>query len=202
MKLQRLEQITALITLFLLLGTCCVVYLKIIENNAKNKVHKSHKWSFTVCFTAAMAYIVFLTDSIPIHQSDVRSIDWLITCPLLLIEMGRLLETSTSFDSNITAAIFASIFMNIFGWGGAPNGICLLLAFTMLFFVAIHLHVMYKKSVSKHRNKVMFFFSFWFLYGIIASLRLLYFTPSMANIGYNVLDLITKAGLGLAFLDI
>ena len=199
MKLAQVEQITFILTFFLLISTSSIAYIKTWESKNDTKLQASYKWSATICLIASLSYYLILTDASSVTLSDLRSIDWLVTCPLLLIEMGLLLGVGPKNYTVIRAAL-ASMLMIIFGWGGAPSAAWLIVSFVLLAYITQQLQILYKSSRSKHRRIVPLFFAFWFFYGLIAVLRLVspdFFSNSLVNIGYNTLDAVTKAGMGL-----
>lgn len=157
-------------------------------------------WSALICLIAAGFYVELNDQRIGLSLSAVRNLDWLITCPLLALEMSALLGASLADPDAIFAAT-ASAVMVLMGWGERVDACRLLLGFGALGIVATSLRSLAsrKRSTERNRGLVAFFFSLWLLYGLVAVLRSVdAITGVLAAVGFNVLDCGSKAIFGMA----
>ena len=157
-------------------------------------------WSALICLIAAGFYVELNGQRMGLSISTVRNLDWLITCPLLALEMSALLGASLADPDAIVAAA-ASAVMVLIGWGERVDACRLLLGFGALGIVTTSLRSLARRKRSTERNRglVAFFFSLWLLYGLVAVLRSAdVITGVSAATSFNVLDCGSKALFGMA----
>ena len=160
----------------------------------------ANMWSGLICLIAAGFYIELNDQRIGLAPSTVRSMDWLITCPLLALEMSALLGVSVADRDAMTAAA-ASAAMVLIGWGDRVCAWRLLLGFIALGVVAVSLRSMARRrrASARRRGLVAFFFSLWVLYGVVAVLRSTgVLTGVLTGASFNTLDCGSKAVFGIA----
>ena len=169
-----------------------------------------------VTIIASIAY-VFLTKSYSTHQNfDLtfyRYLDWFATTPLLLLsliiylsylknkdENTKTIETEDDkfniilIDKKILIIILLNFIMLIFGYLGESKLMNYILA-NILGFIAfiIMLYLICKNYCHKSNIKVFIVFSIvWSMYGVVY-----FWGNNSKNIGYNILDIIAKVGLGI-----
>ena len=78
------------------------------NDDLSKSARNSNITSGIICLFAAFMYISMKNSTLNVDVGILRSIDWLITCPLLLIEMAFLLGTSLK-NKFVWIAILASI---------------------------------------------------------------------------------------------
>lgn len=159
--------------------------------------------SATLCIVAALAYADMHMSFTGLMQNDVRSLDWLVTCPLLVIEMAVLLGARPG-DATVLIAATASLFMILSGWNAHQNPFALMIGFVFLGMVAGLLFTLNKKYKWCERDRVVYqrvvwwAFALWPLYGLVACLGLLCAVRIEATqCAYNVLDIFSKGAFGL-----
>lgn len=212
---RSLEALTRYTTLVLLLVTAVanayagLTATLLSSRNKNDNVESTQKhvewrqanlWSMVVCLIAFGFYVkLHCNDDCALTESSIRSMDWLITCPLLLFEMGAILMVPL-FDTRLWAIAVASVLMNLIGWGAKPTTICLLSGFAFLAFIAgVLANIMQNEKNSKRRrNVVTIFFALWALYGVVAALSSSDNVTSIwASNAFNILDCGSKAIFGL-----
>lgn len=159
----------------------------------------SNFWSAVVCIVAAGFYIELNTQRTGLPSVTVRNLDWLITCPLLALEMGSLLGGAVS-DGSVVIAALASGAMILIGWGDAIDTARLVLGFAALAIVALALlgTARRAKASRSRRRIVALFFAVWLLYGLVAVARSANLCGAAgASASYNLLDGVSKAAFGL-----
>lgn len=140
-------------------------------------------YSFFSTVIATCFYFVFNVQgraSIPL-----RYLDWVITTPLLLIELCILIGIEKW--SLIVPILFLNLSVFVFGWFGetqrVPRPIGCLLAFIPFFILFFLLYRFGNTS-----GYLPFFFVVWTLYGLS------YLIPiqRVRNFSYNILDVVSK----------
>ena len=201
------------------LGTLCVLVAAALANLAvlartnsnqeeqTKNLDVANLWSAAICVIAAGCYYELNAQHLGIAIPVVRNLDWLITCPLLVLEMGSLLGAQLP-NSTLLLAVALSAAMILIGWGDKVQSSRLVLGFIALGLVGWALFSLSRQKQSRrkqHRSTVLFFFALWLLYGAVAVLRSMdACQAAAANTGYNVLDAMSKAAFGLtvAFLSL
>uniref|UniRef100_A0A6C0C221 Uncharacterized protein n=1 Tax=viral metagenome TaxID=1070528 RepID=A0A6C0C221_9ZZZZ len=159
--------------------------------------------SVTICLVAALAYLELHVSCTGLMSGDVRSLDWLITCPLLLIEMGLLLGARAT-DGVVLLAAGSSALMVITGWDAHTSSASFCYGVFFFAITALCMYNLWRRSRSTRTREgavrlAAAAFALWPLYGIVAaSVLLCGSSQAMANIGYNVLDIGSKGFLGLS----
>jgi len=169
-----------------------------------------------VTIIASIAY-VFLTKSYSTHQNfDLtfyRYLDWFATTPLLLLsliiylsylknknENAKTIETEDDTfniilkDKKILLIILLNLLMLVFGYMGETKFINYILANILGFIPFIlMLYIICKNYCHKSNINVFIIFSIvWTMYGVVY-----FFGNNNKNICYNILDIISKVGLGI-----
>lgn len=133
-----------------------------------------------------------------------RYVDWSITTPIMLLVLILAFNYNNKKGPisffNFLIILFFNYFMLGFGYLGevgtldktTANGIGFLGFFGLYYFI-------YKKYISGKNNSDnnMLFYSFlilWAFYGVFYTME-----PVLRNVGYNVLDLLSKCFVGIFF---
>ena len=195
------ETITRFCTLLLLLAGLVANVLVLRPSSgedSKTRNKSANIWAAVVCFVAAFAYIELQGHFCGIPMNDVRHADWLITCPLLLLEMGALLNVSAQ-NKRIQCAIAASALMVLVGWAEAPSPLQLLCGFALLGVITWQLIALAKNQKDKSKQRIVIvFFSLWFLYGFVAmAVTWASLNSDVSGTMYNILDGASKGIFGL-----
>jgi len=181
--------------------TCFVLLLTSAVNvvTARKTKDTSNSYSAGICFIAGCAYLLMIHH--PEHLSLWRNIDWLLTCPLLILEftsMRRPRTTQSEACASATAiALVFTALMILVGWGARPSVPRTLASFACLLIVSCALGRSMKTREQKspqHDSVVIFFFLLWFFYGLVVLL------PSarlFREASFSALDVATKAMFGL-----
>lgn len=133
-----------------------------------------------------------------------RHSDWLITCPILIFEIAFLMGFKKQDIPLVTgAAVFAAI-MVIMGlsarrsstqWPFWLSGCAALVAVYALMYTQYRRASVPDKDGDKDsesRRAALFFLAVWIPYGIVY-----WASDDLRNVCYNVLDVISKVGLGV-----
>lgn len=155
-------------------------------------VLRKKRLSSIVCLVAGATY--WLIAYGVQDEMSMRSLDWIITCPFLLMELVDYMECENQgIDWLLICAIIASVGMNLCGFLGDRPSLSpwqLLIGFCGL---GIVLWTMYKESLKgnpRRRRMAALFLLPWILYGIIACV-------SLTNSSYSYLDLYCKGAFSL-----
>lgn len=182
-----------------------------VKNNFSTSEDRSvlhaNSISVAICVVAALAYVELHASYTGLSSSDIRSLDWLITCPLLLIEMGILLGARGT-DGMVLLAAASSVLMILTGWNAhcSPTSFCvgvLFFALTALCIYSLWCKHNQKRTRVEAVRVVALAFALWPLYGLVAGSALFFgASPVMTNIAYNSLDVASKGifGLSIAFM--
>lgn len=171
---------------------------------------RANMLSGVICGIAALMYIFMKHPSISLEADEIRSLDWLITCPLLLLEMAALLGASVH-DPWVIVAVIGSILMVGVGWNSTYLSLPRLLGgFGFLTIVYIAMWRVGEKS--KHKNDkgksakksrlVVFFLGIWVFYGLVSCMTSFGWETNLlvSSSLYSILDIISKALFGLCVL--
>lgn len=126
------------------------------------KLRKTNRISAVVCFIAFLCYVAIIFNP---HRRMIRNVDWLITCPILLLEMQSLMGLRLSFWG--TLAFAASIAMVVAGMSKErlPRG-RIIVGFFFLLLVSFSIY-RYRSQSSQRADFFVFFFGLWFFYGCV-----------------------------------
>lgn len=133
-----------------------------------------------------------------------RYVDWSITTPIMLLVLVLAFNYNNKKGPvsfiNFLIILFFNYFMLGFGYLGevgtldktSANGLGFLGFFGLYYFI-------YKKYIAgkKNSDNNMLFYSFlilWGFYGVFYTME-----PVLRNVGYNVLDLLSKCFVGIFF---
>ena len=93
------------------------------RDNVNPKWKTSLTVSFLVCFIAAIHYIYMRNAGVDVDVVAIRYIDWLITVPLLMVELYIVLLAVTNVSSSVFKKLLAySTLMLVFGYLGEMAG--------------------------------------------------------------------------------
>ena len=214
----HLQKLTFNLAYILLIGSSILTGFESLNTFPKEIVPLKHILSIETCVTiiASIAY-AFLTQSYTTKQNfDLtfyRYLDWFATTPLLLLSLIIYLSYLKNKDENkqtpetdddtfniilkdnkIIIIILLNFLMLVFGYMGETKLLNYIGA-NMLGFIPfiLMLYLIWKHYC--HSSNIYVFIAFtivWSLYGIVY-----YFDNNNKNIGYNILDIISKVGFGI-----
>ena len=214
----HLQKLTFNLAYILLIGSSILTGFESLNTFPKEIVPLKHILSIETCVTiiASIAY-AFLTQSYTTKQNfDLtfyRYLDWFATTPLLLLsliiylsyiknkyENNQTPETDDdSFniilkDNKIIIIILLNFLMLVFGYMGETKLINYIFANSLGFIPFIlMLYLIWKHYCHSSNINVFIAFSIiWSMYGIVY-----YFDNNNKNIGYNILDIISKVWFGM-----
>ena len=131
-----------------------------------------------------------------------RYIDWFITTPLMLLALSLVLSENIGVKIRLHI-IFIIVLLNYcmlyIGYIGEINKMnkikCVMGGFVAFIFMYLIIYFNFVKPKYKLDNYILFGFYFivWSIYGIVYLLD-----EEYKNIGYNILDLISKCFIGLS----
>ena len=214
----HLQKLTFNLAYILLIGSSILTGFESLNTFPKEIVPLKHILSIETCVTiiASIAY-AFLTQSYTTKQNfDLtfyRYLDWFATTPLLLLsliiylsyiknkyENNKTIETDDDTfniilkDKTIIIIILLNFLMLSFGYIGETKLISYIFA-NILGFIPfiIMLYLIWKNYCHKSNINVFIAFSIiWSMYGIVY-----FFDNNNKNIGYNILDILSKVGFGI-----
>lgn len=133
-----------------------------------------------------------------------RYADWVITTPTMLVNLIcyyiflqnknlNFMEIWNKEWKTIIPILCLNWLMLLFGYLGEIKVLPVLISVTLGFIpFLMYFYMIYKKYVSTHSSLFYYFFIFWSLYGIAATLPY-----NMKNNWYNILDLFAKNFFGI-----
>jgi bacteriorhodopsin len=214
----HLQKLTFNLAFILLIGSSILTGFESLSTFPKEILPLKYILSIETCVTiiASIAYS-FLIKSYSTNQNfDLtfyRYLDWFATTPLLLIslilylsylknkdENNKTIDTKDDTfniilkDNKIIIIILLNLLMLSFGYMGESKVITYIFA-NILGFIPfiIMLYLIWKYYCNKSNINVFITFSIlWSMYGIVY-----FFDNNSKNISYNILDIITKVGLGI-----
>ena len=177
-------------------GVTCACLAAVSLLNLKvygsKKYRETNRISALVCFTAFLFYLAII--ACPTKQRLLRNVDWLVTCPLLLLEMQSLMG-GVRLSGWGMLAVAASMAMIVAGMSNhqLSNG-RILVGFFFLAVVAFALYRYRRDSKSSRRNDMLvaLFFSTWVLYGCVPIFNV------NADFTFACLDILSKAVFGVS----
>jgi len=214
----HLQKLTFNLAYILLIGSSILTGFGMLNTFPKEILPLKYILSIETCVTiiASIAYS-FLIKSYTIKQNFeltfYRYLDWFVTTPLLLIsliiylsytknkyENNKTIETDDDTynvilkDKNILIIILLNLLMLIFGYIGESKLINYVFANILGFipFVTM-LYIIWVNYCNQSNIHIFIIFSIiWSMYGIVY-----FFDNNSKNICYNILDIISKVGVGL-----
>ena len=168
-----------------------------------SSVRHANSISVAICAIAALAYVELHASYTGLVSSDIRSLDWLITCPLLLIEMAILLGASAT-DGVVLLAATSSMVMVLTGWNAHCNSVSFCAGVFFFALTALCMYSVWCKSSPKRTRVgasrvVALAFALWPLYGLVAGSALFCGTSvDITDTAYNSLDVASKGIFGLS----
>lgn len=196
---------TFFITYLLLFGTALVTFIEALRTGSRDARHILNL-DTAVSLVAGFVYGLFVDlsrrpDFNLQEITPVRYVDWFITTPLLLLIIllfFNYYNKETLHVSDFAIVIFLNYLMLGFGYLGeigylakpTANALGFIAFFAMLAYIYTHF---VHGAVQRHLLAVFIAFSLiWAAYGIVALM------PDVEkNVGYNILDTISKVFLGL-----
>jgi len=186
MKLKNIIQHSVFISLnFLLITTILNLVYYVVEKE------KLYLYSFLTTLIASLFYLYFYyKKSI---SSRLRYMDWIITTPILLLELCILSKIK---NSKLIITILCVNFLTFaFGWLGEVKFLSrwksCILAFVPFLFT---FYLIIKNG--DWNNFILFFIIIWTLYGLV----FLFPRKEYRNLSYNILDCISKGVFSLLLL--
>jgi bacteriorhodopsin len=206
------------------------LYIKPAENSSYSYLASALMIETGVNVVAGYFYYTFVQmivqSKVTISQlgkatSGLRSLDWLITTPFMLLSLMLFFmfddECHRNCTSTVTtedfwrdgaAIIVADIFMIILGsdfvlsWlsiGGMGAMILFLLSCGLFALIVLLFNrTFYDRSKTRYKTAVtVLFLGTWGLYPVFRMLEMGQAAPGVVQIGYNVLDLLSKGGFGV-----
>lgn len=182
-----------------------------IKSSNDRSLIRANMVSGIVCGIAALMYIFMKHPSISLKANEIRSLDWLITCPLLILEMASLLGASAMHPWVITAVVGAILMVGV-GWNSTylsyPRLLIGFVFLTIVYFAMWNVGAHAKERIykddlyAKKSRLVVFFLGIWVLYGLVSTMTSCGWTTNllMASSFYSILDIISKAVFGLCIL--
>jgi len=214
----HLQKLTFNLAFILLICASILTGFESLNNFPKEILPLKYILSIETCVTiiASIAYF-YLTRSYSTHQNfDLtfyRYLDWFVTTPLLLLSLLIYLSYLKNKDKNektvqteddtfniilkdkkVLIIILLNLLMLIFGYMGETKLINYILANILGYIPFITmLYIIWKHYCNQSNLYVFIIFSIvWSLYGVVY-----FFENNNKNICYNILDIISKVGLGI-----
>jgi len=181
-----------------------------IEAMRTKDIKVRHIMNLETCISivAAFFYSKFVSDiekSVNYEQINVtRYLDWIITTPIMLLVLVLVLlynnkEGALSFTSYLIILFFNYIMIG-FGYVGEiglldktiANGLGFI-GFASMYYYIYNLYI---KNHNNINNQILYwtFFVLWAFYGVFYIME-----TTQRNIGYNMLDLLSKCFVGIFF---
>lgn len=185
------------------------------DKNHNNSVIVGNLLSMVINLVAFLHYHRMLALPSGADWSVVRYSDWLVTCPLLTVELGLLLGLAplrkTSDTVRVACAALCSATMVAVGLAarhrsGGGGGRLALWALGCVLLLGVGASLLGRRTddgdgvddreSTRRRAAALVFLLLWVPYGVVFWVR----SPAARNAMYNVLDFLSKVGLGLYML--
>ena len=198
---------TFYITYAFLMTTATITFIEAIRTKDP-KIRNILNLETCISVVAAFFYSKFVTDmekEINYEEINVtRYVDWSITTPIMLLVLILAFlynnkEGAFSFSSYLII-LFLNYFMLGFGYVGdigiLEKNTAYSMGFLGFFGIYYYIYDNYIKKYGNTDNQLLFwlFFILWAFYGVFYSMDAV-----KRNIGYNVLDLLSKCFVGIFF---
>ena len=158
-----------------------------------NELVSVNRLNAATCFAASTFYVAL--NLVPVeNRFIIRCCDWLVTCPMLIIEMCKLLGIRCS--SVISTLVSLTVLMILSGFASEANE-----SYASFGFVC--LSAIYAIMASAERDlvhqilpveTVWSFLSSWMLFGAVFYVR----DPVLRDASYSVLDIYSKGLFGMS----
>lgn len=181
------------------LGGVCILQSLASMHATSNTDAKANAIGATVCFIAYAHYqwMLLSKDSNNDSINLLRYSDWFITLPLLYYETTLLCGIND--NTVVIPSVLLLLGMLLFGRLSINSqtrykGILLVLGFLCL-IACLVLFILNTPDITTSTNSMVVLgcMCTWFLYGILAY----WHTSTVSSIGFNILDIINKALLGI-----
>lgn len=140
-------------------------------------------YSFLTTTIASFFYLLFLKiHSVPIQY---RYMDWIITTPILLLELCIVSKIKNS--KIILAILFINFLTFALGWLGETKYLNRYVSCFLAFIPFVITFVLLTKN-AKWNNFIPFFITIWTFYGLVYLIK----NTLLKNTLYNVLDCVSK----------
>jgi bacteriorhodopsin len=144
-------------------------------------------------------------DALPLEKiNNMRYFDWIITTPFMLLALSMLLGYENKIPVNIKPfllVLFFNLLMLGFGYSGETGllnkNLASFMGFIFLFLTFGTIWRLFMTSIkTTYQSKLIFwlYLGLWSLYGVFYHAN-----EAIKLIGYNMLDLIAKAFVGIFF---
>lgn len=206
-------KLTFYITYVFLMTTATITFIEAIRTN-DSKVRHILNIETCISVVAAFFYSKFVKDieerkkeNIPLDYKKIivdRYTDWMITTPLMLL----VLCLAFVYNSKTTLNFFTFLLILLLNFGMILTGFVGEIGYIknleltnmvgFAFFLALYGYIYYKFLYKQYNfdNMIIFlsFFILWSFYGVFYM-----FDNEFRNVGYNVLDLLSKCFVGIFF---
>ena len=206
-------KLTFYITYVFLMTTATITFIEAIRTN-DSKVRHILNIETCISVVAAFFYSKFVTDieerkknDIPLDYKEIivnRYTDWMITTPLMLL----VLCLAFAYNSKTTLNFFTFLLILLLNFGMIISGFVGEIGYIkdlqtttlvgFAFFLALYGFIYYRFLYKKYNfdNLIIFlsFFILWSFYGVFYM-----YDNQFRNVGYNVLDLLSKCFVGIFF---
>ena len=206
-------KLTFYITYVFLMTTATITFIEAIRTN-DSKVRHILNIETCISVVAAFFYSKFVEDieerkkgNIPLDYKKIivdRYTDWMITTPLMLL----VLCLAFVYNSKTTLNFFTFLLILLLNFGMILTGFVGEIGYIknleltnmvgFAFFLALYGYIYYKFLYKQYNfdNMIIFlsFFILWSFYGVFYM-----FDNEFRNVGYNVLDLLSKCFVGIFF---
>ena len=206
-------KLTFYITYVFLMTTATITFIEALRTN-DSKVRHILNIETCISVVAAFFYSKFVTDieerkknDIPLDYKEIivnRYTDWMITTPLMLL----VLCLAFAYNSKTTLNFFTFLLILLLNFGMIISGFVGEIGYIkdlqttnlvgFAFFLALYGFIYYRFLYKKYNfdNLIIFlsFFILWSFYGVFYM-----YDNQFRNVGYNVLDLLSKCFVGIFF---
>jgi bacteriorhodopsin len=206
-------KLTFYITYVFLMTTATITFIEAIRTN-DSKVRHILNIETCISVVAAFFYSKFVKDiedrkkeNIPLDYKKIivdRYTDWMITTPLMLL----VLCLAFAYNSKTTLNFFNFLIILVLNFGMILTGFAGEIGYIknlelsnmvgFAFFLALYGYIYFKFLYKQYNfdNMIIFlsFFILWSFYGVFYM-----FDNQFRNVGYNILDLLSKCFVGIFF---
>jgi bacteriorhodopsin len=204
----RLVSLTFYITYVFLMTTATITFIESISTT-DSKIRHILNLETCISVVATFFYSKFVRnlDIQNINYKEIninRYTDWMITTPLMLWVLCLAFVYNTKSTFNVKSFViilllnFAMILTGYFGEIGYIENRLMANGIGFAFFAALYGYIYYKYLYKKDNfdNKMIYgaFVVLWAFYGVFYQME-----EKTRNVGYNILDLLSKCFVGIFF---
>ena len=190
------KTLTLTLTLTSLAAVSCTNAIDALRTNEK-KQRRKRLLAFAITGIACLHYIfLYFTKQSSIF---IRYSDWYVTCPLMFLEFALLLEIDVIQQIvPMLMGVVGIVGMLTCGLYAEKSRQGLVVGMGFVFLAVMYGSLLYSRSQrrdKKEKNRqdaaVFFFLAVWIFYGVVFFLR-----GDRRSVAFNILDFISKVGLG------